>query len=229
MKIKEYIESGVLEEFSLGLLSHEKAWQVYKLSLKYPEIQSELVKIQETLFRLDLDAAINPPTQIKNKLMGIVGPSESGETTYTYPLRKFLIAASISIVITFIGSIIYFNKTLNEFSDQNYLSQNNNQKELILKSFSGEDNFFAIAVIRNEKVFLNISELPIPPEGMQYQLWEILGEHPVSVGLIPRNHDLNELIEFEMQIGTKAIAISLEPSGGKVQPTQEMIKVIGSI
>ena len=249
MKLKEYIESGVLEEFCLGLLPLDKARQVYLLSLKYPQIHSELIKIQETLLRLDMDASVKPPMQIKHNLMKKTGTIISHHDTYDgFSLNKFLIAASISMVIIFLGSIMYFSTIVNDpevaaaelnnelsdttkatFGQSSGEAEYYNLKKIILNGLKPDENSLAVAFISDEKVLLNISQLPIPPEGMQYQFWAIVGDQPVSVGLIPINHDTNKFIEFERFCGTKAIAISLEPYGGKEQPTSAMIKVIGYI
>jgi len=49
MNIEAYIESGVLHDYCLGILSEAERALVEENCLKYPQINSELLSIQETL------------------------------------------------------------------------------------------------------------------------------------------------------------------------------------
>lgn len=69
MKLDEYINSGILEEFCLGVLSDDEAKKVATLAKKYPPIQEELDKIQNALEFVDRKSAVSPSRQVKKAVM----------------------------------------------------------------------------------------------------------------------------------------------------------------
>jgi mannose-6-phosphate isomerase-like protein (cupin superfamily) len=62
MDIKEYIYSGVLEEYCLGMLDEEQSAFVIEMSLLYPEVKRELDSIQTAFeyFAQDNAIEVNP-------------------------------------------------------------------------------------------------------------------------------------------------------------------------
>ncbi len=49
MNIKEYIESGILENYVLGLVSDMEIQEVEQNLLQYPELKSEVNQIEDAL------------------------------------------------------------------------------------------------------------------------------------------------------------------------------------
>jgi len=61
VKIKEYIESGVLEMYVFGSASEEETKELLKLKKQYPEIQEALWNLELDLERISQQMAIIPP------------------------------------------------------------------------------------------------------------------------------------------------------------------------
>ncbi|WP_428655654.1 cupin domain-containing protein [Runella sp.] len=76
MKIQAYIESGIIEEFCLGLLSEEQAKEVTKMALLFPEIQREIVKTEEALANY-AETSLND--DLKGKIIGVLRDLQSEE------------------------------------------------------------------------------------------------------------------------------------------------------
>ncbi len=83
----------------------------------------------------------------------------------------------------------------------------------------------------NGQAYVAIEKLPMPPKGMQYQMWVIQNGKPVDMGVLP-----NELIastgmdKVNMKITDgQAFAISLEKEGGSPTPTMDNIYVLGKV
>lgn len=81
------------------------------------------------------------------------------------------------------------------------------------------------------EAFLAIQKLPMPPKGMQYQMWVLQGGKPVDLGVLP-----NQMVESENMeklpkqvMEGEAFAISLEKEGGSPTPTMENIYVLGKV
>lgn len=81
------------------------------------------------------------------------------------------------------------------------------------------------------EAFLAIQKLPMPPKGMQYQMWVLQGGKPVDLGVLP-----NQMVESENMeklpkqvMDGEAFAISLEKEGGSPTPTMQNIYVLGKV
>ncbi len=80
------------------------------------------------------------------------------------------------------------------------------------------------------EVYLSVNFLPIPPSGMQYQLWGIVNGTPVDLGVfdMPDQPD-SQLLKMKFVDGIKTFAVTLEKSGGSPVPTLREMYVMGSI
>lgn len=77
--------------------------------------------------------------------------------------------------------------------------------------------------------YVMLDALPQPPKGMQYQLWVIQDNKPVSMGTLPVDMTATASIQkVDMHItGGQAFAISLEKEGGN--PTPTTVYVLGKV
>jgi mannose-6-phosphate isomerase-like protein (cupin superfamily) len=69
MNVQAYIESGIIEEFSLGLLSDDLAKEVMAKALLFPEIQQEIEEMEEALAAY---ARTPPRAALKEQLMNVL-------------------------------------------------------------------------------------------------------------------------------------------------------------
>ena len=69
MNIKAYIESGILEQHVLGMATPQESAEVIRYAMEYPEIQKEIDGIEETLLQFGQNQAIDPPAELKAKIM----------------------------------------------------------------------------------------------------------------------------------------------------------------
>jgi anti-sigma-K factor RskA len=112
------------------------------------------------------------------------------------------------------------------------IAQNGN-KTVILKGLDNAPN--AIASIywnqSSKEVYLNISEIPTPPEGKQYQLWAIVNGKPVDAGIFDLATDSNTAVLQKMKpiADAQAFAITLEKKGGTRVPTLNAMYLLGNV
>jgi anti-sigma-K factor RskA len=85
---------------------------------------------------------------------------------------------------------------------------------------------------RSRGLVLTAANLPAPPPGRVYQLWFISGRVPVSAGLLSPPDPggaLTTTISTPVDIAAPdALAVSLEPAGGVLQPTGS-IYLVGQV
>jgi len=69
MDIQKYIESGILEEYCLGLLTEEEQAYFIQMTMLYPEIKEELTTVEITFEKLAGANAISPDSQVKQRIL----------------------------------------------------------------------------------------------------------------------------------------------------------------
>lgn len=112
------------------------------------------------------------------------------------------------------------------------VAQNGN-KTVILKGLDNAPN--AIASIywnqSSKEVYLNISEIPTPPENKQYQLWAIVNGKPVDAGIFDLTADTHTAVLQKMKPinDAQAFAITLERKGGTRVPTLNAMYMLGNV
>ncbi len=63
MNIKEYIESGILEQYVLGLTSEEENIIIAKISNEYPDVNNEIERITFEIITIAEQNVINDPNE----------------------------------------------------------------------------------------------------------------------------------------------------------------------
>lgn len=76
MNITEYIESGILEEYCLGLLNADEQAAVLQICSLFPEVKMELTAIEKTIETMAANRAIAPADDLKKKILNSLGFSD---------------------------------------------------------------------------------------------------------------------------------------------------------
>jgi anti-sigma-K factor RskA len=72
------------------------------------------------------------------------------------------------------------------------------------------------------EVYIDPSNLPAPPQGMQYQLWAIVDGKPVDGGMINKQPGKIRIQKMKSFGKAEAFAVTLETEGGHPQPKGQM-------
>lgn len=81
---------------------------------------------------------------------------------------------------------------------------------------------------KSKEVYLNVMELPTPPEGKQYQLWALANGQPVDAGVFSAT-DTIQLQKLKDVLSAQAFAVTLEKAGGSSTPTLSEMYMMGNI
>lgn len=81
----------------------------------------------------------------------------------------------------------------------------------------------------SQHLALDVAQLPVPPNGKQYQLWALADGKPIDAGLINTPEEKEQLQLMKNVAAAQAFAITLEPQGGSVNPTLDEMVVMGKI
>jgi len=80
----------------------------------------------------------------------------------------------------------------------------------------------------SKEVYLGLQNMRELSQENQYQLWAIVNGKPVDMGVFDSN--LTGLLKMkDMEIGTAAFAVTVEPRGGRPAPSLETMQVVGNL
>lgn len=261
MKNKELIESGNLELYVFGLLSEAEAIEISKIAAEDDDVKNEILSIEKSVVALSSSFAPNLSaesyTKIKRKL------DLDKEVIQLKPksnVSQYIGWTAAAIFLISCGYLFNLQQgSVNEIEDllnrKNSLEQTvtekdklNNQLNTSYAVLKDENNVVvklagqAISPTssakvywnnKTNKVFVDASSLPTPPEGKVYQVWSLKLAPtltPTSIGLIDNAKDkMKYLIEVDGTIGAEAFGITLEPTGGSKTPTMEQLYTLGKV
>lgn len=73
MDVQKYIESGVLEQYCLGLLDEAEQAYLIQMAMLYPEVKAELTAIELAFEQLSAISAVEPPNDLKQGILTALG------------------------------------------------------------------------------------------------------------------------------------------------------------
>ena len=68
MEIKEFLESGLMETYVMGIATEQEIDQVLSLKQRYPEVEQEMMKLEYDMEVLALSLAVSPPPGILSRI-----------------------------------------------------------------------------------------------------------------------------------------------------------------
>jgi len=255
VEINEIISSGIIELYALGLASPEERKQVEEWLIQYPVLKAELNDIELGLEGYAQANSIQPVAGTKEKLFAAISHTDlnnddagTAKVIGISPAWKWVAAASIILLIgSGILNAVYYNKYL----ESNTAYQESN-KELLASREALNEIDQEMSVVKNKyslpvalngleaapeaaakifwmkntgEVYIDPSNLPVPPKGKQYQLWAIVDGKPVDGGMISistakgNKYSIQKMKTFGK---AEAFAVTLEKEGGNPTPQGEM-------
>lgn len=186
MDIREYIESGILEEYVAGELSEQQMLEVEQMSDKHPEIKRELEELQQALNTYGAAANKKIAQNILNEALlqinegeeedFIAKLNEEGEVVIkrVNVIPVWSIAASILLVIS-LGFNYLFYTQFKKTKDQLALVEQNN--EVLAERTSNVEQELSYAQLRvahflsEDNVHVRMEGLEISPESFANVFW----------------------------------------------------------
>lgn len=247
MNKQEYISSGIVESYVLGLTSPEEKTEFEQMCLQYPEVLEARNGFEKAIEKQAIENAIAPPSGLKNKILAELDFPTSAKviTMQSAPVKNFnwLKYASAACVALLAGSIYLnislsnknknlqnnYNNTIAELGDIKkdiqVLQSNPSIKMAAMGGLEASPASFATVYwdTASHDVYLLANNLPSPPSDKQYQLWALLDGKPIDLGML--DYDLKQkklLVRMKNADGAQAFAITLENKGGNPTPLGKM-------
>lgn len=236
MNTQEYIQSGIIESYVLGLASEEERKEFEAYCDQYPEVRAARDAFEKRLEEQAFSNAIAPDPDQRVKLLNSLG-LEDNAAAMAAPVRRmqWLRYAAAACLVLLAGSVYYNielsgrNKRLQEKYDNSVASLNRMEEDLkVIQS----NNSIKMAALSGQPaspasfttvywdtashdVYLLINNLPKPASDKQYQLWAFIDGQPQDMGLIEITEKPLQLYKLKKAQAAQAFAITLEERGRK--------------
>jgi anti-sigma-K factor RskA len=252
VNVQEYIESGIIESYVMGLASESERAEFERYCAQYPELIVARRKFEEKLEAYASENAVLPPPEVKVKVLEALRmekPKTNPKSLRSPVMLKFLVAASILLLVA-MGYVYYQtrqeNKDLsnaNERLRDKVTETDNLMKQLIGETKAISDSNTLVVNMVGTKVapkssanvywdsastnvYLVVRNMPVLPTDKQYQLWALIDGKPKDLGVFDAT---NEKIILKMKNTQKAqaFAITIEKKGGSPSPTLDSMQSLG--
>ena len=248
MNIQEYISSGIIESYVLGLASPEEQVEFEKMCALYPELVEARINFEISVEKQAFQNSISPPAVSKEKIWSAIQRS-TGNTSKivtmepakrSYGLRWFAAASVILfLLMAYIAYSLYGkNRELQAKVDRN--------DSLINKMTTGDKimhdpNVMVVNMVglkgssssasvywdsTSTDVYMVVKNMPKLPSDKQYQLWALIGSKPVDLGLFDPPQ-ANVILKMKNTQKADAFAITIENRDNAGGPTLEQLQSMG--
>ena len=237
MNTQEYISSGIVESYVLGLTSPEERSEFEQMCRQYPEVLKARNAFELAMEKQAMENAIAPPAGLKNKILAELDSSTEAKIIpmQSTPVKnitwlKYIAAACVALLA---GSIYLnvsllnknknlqsnYNNTVAELSDLKkdvqILQQNPAVKMAAMNGLEVSPQSFATVYwdTASHDVYLLMNNLPKPASDKQYQIWALLDGKPIDVGFIENEYFVKQnrlLVKAKNVQNAQAFAITLE-------------------
>jgi anti-sigma-K factor RskA len=248
MDIQQYISSGIIEAYVMGLCSADEEKELERLRLEYPELDKAIFAYEEqmeknmlrqtTLPRADVDEHILTVLDNLNKTASPVIPLKSKKR---YWLAVSAVAAGVLLAISAgFNYYLYQEKKKIEARVGGTASLPPGDYEIMKDPTITPVAMYGVASHaicrctmfwdkKTGKVYIMIHHLPLSSDKKDYQLWATVNGQPVNVGIV-KDEIRGRFIELNnVPPGATAFIITLENAGGSTIPTEEETYVRGFI
>lgn len=238
MDKEQFIKSGLLEQYVLGLTTAEEDDLVNEYLDKFPELTAEIDNLHQALLTYAANQDIPSPNSTKQ--------------SHTSSLKKkpFLSSLLLLPVLLLIGLLFWVYQrdqhhqmevlqleaeyaTLEAHCQRIQDSHNSDQtiivssRAILLNPTQQTQTHFAIAYWNPERsgCWIDASQLPVLENGLQYQVWADVDGEMISIGLIPPK--ANTLITLDFIDSAESLNITIEEIGGADHPNVSLLTVNG--
>lgn len=243
-KIKQFLDSDILEKYLIGTTSEEEAMQAERYIAMYPEVREAYNELQENLEAYAKLHAVKASDELRDKVFASVRKEHVGRNKF----YRMAIAASIAVLISAGASFFFWDQNqslqeenaivnnkindleetmreqLEDVRNQFIVLQNPETKKVSVEGNKKAKELKAVAYINPVKrlSYINVSKLPNLPQDQCYQMWAEVNGSMVNLGIIHEADSQEKLLA--LPYADKAISyITIEPKGGNQTPTVENI------
>ncbi len=257
MNTKEYISSGIIESYVLGMLNEQEKLEFEKVCEQYPEIKAARDAFELQVEKQAMENAMPAPQELKQKIAAEIFSDKQTAPVIPIteaPVRKissgstgWLRFAAAASFILLAGSLWWnmilknenrnikanlteFNNRLAQIEQDSKILQGSNKIAILAGTqYSPQSSAIVYWDTTSHDVYLLINNLPVPASDEQYQLWALLDGKPIDMGVFEITQKPLQLYRMKNAQAAQAFAITIERKGGSPTPTLEKMVVLGNL
>jgi len=253
VNIKEYISSGVVESYVLGLLTAQERFEFEQYCEAYPELKAARDAFELAVEKQAMENAVSPPANVKEKVFSAIQQRPVSNTSKIVSMEPTIRRsaglrwmAAASIILFLVTGYFAYNQNKDLNNSLKSLQVKVDQMEEYHKIMSDPNvavvNMVAMTPAKasasiywdstSSDVYLLIKNMPQLPSDKQYQLWSIMnGENgqlqPNSLGLFDVGENQKIILKMSNVKKADAFAITIEKRGNTEGPNLEQLQSMG--
>ena len=250
MNVQDYIESGIIESYVMGLANEAERAEFERLCLQYPELVAARRKFEESLEGYASEHAAPPPPDVKAKVLEAVKKlpvrQDEAQVSGRNQVQMMLRLVTAACIILLAGMAFLYYQTRQENKDLTNLNQRLKESldttSNILRKIVDEQKVVSnpdVTVVHmvgiqgapgssanvywdsaRSDVYLVVRNMPRLPSDQQYQLWALIDKKPKDLGVFDATDD-KVILKMKNTQKAQAFAITIEKKGGSNSPTLE--------
>ena len=256
MNIKEYISSGVVESYVLGLLTAQERFEFEQYCEAYPELKEARDAFELAIEKQAMENAVRPPAIVKEKILSAIQQKPASHTSKIINMEpttrrssgsSWMAAASIILFLvagyfayTFYNQNKELKRTNEEMTDKfNAVDSILNERRRLegenvtvvnmvaMKPNAPSANIYWDTTSSN--VYMLVKNMPKLASDKQYQLWSLIdsnGLKPTSLGLFDGGQE-KVIIKMDNAQKADAFAITIEKRGNTGGPDLGQLQNMG--
>jgi anti-sigma-K factor RskA len=250
VNIQEYISSGIIESYVLGLASPEERVEFEKMCALHPELIDARNSFELAIEKQAVQDSVLPPAGSKEKTWSAIQQSitknpskiismEPRKSRYA-GLRWFAAASVALFLLTGYFAYTFYNKNRElqariDRNDSLITTMSRGDKIMHdpnvmvvnmvgLKGSSSSANVYWDST--STDVYMVVKNMPKLPSDKQYQLWALIGSKPVDLGLfdLPQSSVILKMKNIQK---ADAFAITIENRGNTGGPDLGQLQSMG--
>jgi len=247
VNLKEYIASGIIESYVMGLASESERAEFEQMCAQHPELVAERRKFEESLETYASEQAARPPREVKAKILKAIITMESSTKPRSIGLLRFVAAAAVILLLGMVVLYYQINQQNKDLTSANKeLTDRATQDEGAIDKIKIEEKSVGNAIVvnmvgtkiapkssanvywdsTNSSVYLVVKNMPQLPSDKQYQLWALIDNKQKNLGVFDAT-DKNIILKMDSTKKAQAFAITIEKKGGNPTPTLDSLTSIG--
>jgi len=246
VNLKEYIASGIIESYVMGIASEAERTEFEQMCAQYPELVAERRKFEESLEAYASEQSMRPPKEVKAKILKAIITMENSTKPRSIGLLRFVAAAAVILLIGMVVLYYQVNQQNKDLANTNkLLSDKVNADEGAINKIKREVSIPNTTIVNmvgtkrapqstanvywdstNSNVYLMVTNMPQLPSNKQYQLWALIDKTQKSLGVFDAT-DQNIILKMDSTKKAQAFAITIENRGGKPHPTLDSLTTMG--
>lgn len=212
MTIQEYISSGIIESYVMGMASDQERAEFEKLCAQHPELLQARIEFEKALEKKAFANAIEPPPFLKQRIWSVISENTTSSSTPVIPITnkpnrkprsfQWMAAASIAVLLV-AGYFVYSSYERNQRLKSELAASKNKvevmderaqkMEDLLSRTEPKQVNALAPKQLvpptfnvywdsTNADAYLVIDNLSALPQHQQYEIWFVENDKRTNIG-----------------------------------------------